>query len=85
MTLKQFKQWCNDRCCDGCWGFDEAKFCVELLDDMNRIPWWRRNKTWKKIENRVVFSVVSPTNKKIQEVMGAKMDGERRTNERKAD
>ena len=76
MTFKQFKQWCNERASDGCWGFDDAKFCVELLDNMNQIPWWRRNKTWKKIANRVEFAVVNPINKKIQAVMCAKMDGD---------
>lgn len=80
MTLKQFKAWCNDRACDGCWGFSEAKLCVELLDNMAQIPWWRRNRTWKKIANRVKFAIVDPTNKKIQEVMGIQLDGERKDN-----
>ena len=78
MTFKQFKLWCGDRVCDGRWSFDDAKFCVDLLDDMNQIPWWRRKRTWKKIENKVVFAVVTPTNKKfkrqlVQRWMGAKM------------
>ena len=76
MTFKQFKQWCNDRACDGRWGFDEAIFCAELLDNMNRIPWWQRKKTWEKIEAKVLYAVVNPTNQKIQEVLGARMDGD---------
>jgi hypothetical protein len=76
MTLKQFKQWCNERACDGCWGFNDAKFCIELLDDMNKIPWWRRKKVWNGIANRVEFAVVNPINKKIQEVYGERREGE---------
>lgn len=79
MTFKQFRQWCNDRACDGCWGIKEAMYCIELIDNMNKIPFWKRNKVWKKIKPKVLYAVVNPINQKIQEAMGAKMDGERRT------
>lgn len=75
MTFKQFKQWCNERACDGCWGCNEAVYCIELLDNMMKIPFWRRNKVWKMIETKVLYAVVNPINQKIQEVMGAKMGG----------
>ena len=75
MTFKEFKLWCGDRVCDGRWGFDDAKFCIDLLDDMARIPWWRRKRVWKKIENKVVFAVVTPINKKIKDATGVKMYG----------
>ena len=74
MTFKQFKQWCNERACDGCWGSHDALYCINLVQKMMEIPWWKRNKTWKKIEPKVLYAVVTPINKKIQEVMGARMD-----------
>lgn len=77
MTFKQFRQWCNDRACDGRWGYDTAVYCIELIQNMMKIPWWKRNKVWKKIQCGVLYAVVNPTNQKIKEVMGAKMDGER--------
>lgn len=76
MTFKQFKQWCNERACDGCWGMNDAMFCIELIETMQKIPFWKRIKVWKKIETQVLISIVTPINQKIQEVMGAKMDGD---------
>lgn len=67
MTFKQFKQWCNDRACDGCWGHKDALCCIELIQNMMKIPWWKRNKTWKKIETQVLYAVVTPINQMIQE------------------
>ena len=74
MTFKEFKRWCNDRACDGCWGYEEANLCIELIDNMYRIPWWRKRKTWKKIELRVLHAVVNPTNQKRKEI--AAMEGD---------
>ena len=73
MTFKQFKRWCNDRACDGCWGYEEAVLCCEIIGNMMKIPWWRRKKTWKKIEIQVLTSIVTPTNQKRQEM--AAMEG----------
>ena len=73
MTFKQFKRWCSDRACDGCWGYEEALFCCELIRDMMKIPWWKREKVWKKIEIQVLASIVTPTNQKRQEM--AAMEG----------
>lgn len=75
MTFKQFKRWCNDRACDGCWGYNDALYCIELVQNMMKIPWWKRKKVWKKIEPQVLYAVVTPINQKIQE-LAAKMDGD---------
>jgi hypothetical protein len=68
MTFKQFREWCSDRACDGCWGFNDALYCIELIQNMMKIPWWKREKTWKKIETQVICAVVTPINKKRQEI-----------------
>ena len=75
MTFKQFKRWCNDRACDGCWGSEEAAFCIDLISDMMKIPWWKRNKVWKKIEIKVIHVIVTPTNQKRQEMAAKAGDG----------
>lgn len=75
MTFKQFKQWCNKRACDGCWGSHDALYCMNLIQNMMKSPWYRRNKIWKTIETQVLYAVVSQINQKIQEAMGAKMNG----------
>ena len=42
---------------------------------MKKIPWWKRRRTWKKIEPQVIYAVVTPINQKIQE-LAVKMDGD---------
>ena len=71
MTFKQFEQWCNERSCDGCWGYEEASLCIEVIATLRKIPFWRRGKVWKKIKTRMEYEVINPTNRKIQEIRGA--------------
>ena len=73
MTFKQFKRWCNDRACDGCWGYNDAIYCIDLIQTMMKIPWWKRERVWKKIELQVLATVVTPINQKRQEM--AAMEG----------
>jgi hypothetical protein len=70
MTFKQFKAWCNERACDGCWSFNVVTFCIEIIKDVKKQPFWRREKHWQKlnemfdIENKVVNHI----NAKIEEL-----------------
>ena len=76
MTFKQFGSWCNDRACDGCWGYKEALLCIEVIDNVRKYPFWKREKVWNRyFKERIMTAIVEPTNRKIQEVFGAKMDG----------
>lgn len=70
MTYKQFKQWCNERASDGCWGFREAISCIEILRNLKKLPFWKRKKMWDVIGDEVVRVLVEPTNRKIQEIRG---------------
>ena len=70
MTYKQYRNWCTERAMDCCWGFQEAKLCLEILGDIDSLPFWKRNKVWKKIEHKMLYAVIEPTNRKIQEIRG---------------
>lgn len=71
MTYKQFVQWCNERACDGRWGFITVIQCINALKEVNQSPWWKREKVWQKVnmEHRIVENYVQPTNRRIEEVL----------------
>ena len=48
MTFKEFREWCNDRACDGCWGMNAATICIGVISEINDKPFWKRKKAWKK-------------------------------------
>lgn len=62
MTYKEFKDWCNERACDGCWGLLTAMICVEIVHDMDHTPFWKRRKKWRELEKKVITEIVEPTN-----------------------
>lgn len=67
MKYKEFVQWCNQRACDGCWGMEEAIVCIEVMGDIRKEPFWRREKVWrKKFEVFIVDTIVCPTNELIE-------------------
>ena len=68
MTFKEFREWCNDRACDGCWGMNAATICIGVISEINDKPFWKRKKAWKKIEKAVIPFIVEPINKKIEEI-----------------
>jgi hypothetical protein len=70
MTFKQFEKWCEERACDGCWGYTEATLCIEVMNLINDYPFWKRKKVWNDFHDRVVNQIVEPTNRKIQELRG---------------
>lgn len=71
MKYKDFCTWCNQRAADGCWGMQTAMFCVWVVDEVSKIPFWKREKIWKeKYEEEIMRDVVEPIEKKIKEVYG---------------
>lgn len=71
MTFKEFVAWCNERACDGCWGLIEATLCIDIVQDVRRKPFWRREKYWHEThEEQVVHQIVYPTNQKIRKLFG---------------
>lgn len=67
MKYKEFYNWCNDRCFDGCWGMTEAIICCNCIEDIQSLPFWKRNKRWNEVSKEIVALIVEPTNKKIEE------------------
>lgn len=72
MTFKEFRNWCNRRACDGCWGLEEAKLCIKIGSEIQSQPFWKREKLWRKLntEHAIVENIVVPTSIKIKEVYG---------------
>ncbi len=61
MTFKEFESWCNDRAADGCWGIVTAIICIELVDGLRKVPFWKREKVWREqYENQVINGIVIP-------------------------
>lgn len=70
MKYKQFSKWCSDRMFDGCWGMTEAIICCNIVTDMQKTPFWKREKKWREMSEEIVTKIVEPTNKKIAELGG---------------
>ena len=67
MTFKQFRDWCNQRSADGRWGCIEAMACVSLIDEINKVCFWKRENVWKeKHEKQILDEIVNPINKMIE-------------------
>lgn len=64
MKFKEFVKWCNDRAADGCWGFSEAIICSDLARKIRKLPFWKRETEWKKVEHDVTTNIINPTDKK---------------------
>lgn len=71
MSFKEFYRWCSNRAHDGCWGYSEAICCLSIIDEIKKLPFWKRDKKWRECEREVVSQIVEPTNDKIREILGA--------------
>lgn len=65
MTFKEFVRWCNQRACDGRWGFNTALYCAYVINYVKSFPFCEREKEWRIIEPYVMATYVNPTNNKI--------------------
>ena len=72
MKYKEFIEWCNQRACDGCWGILTAKFCIDIMREVQDQFPWKREKRWQELEKEysIVEKVITPTNNKIKEMYG---------------
>lgn len=72
MTYKEFNDWCNQRVCDGCWGINVAIFCIDVINQVQAQPFWKREKEWQKINEAYLIqdNVINPINNKMIEIYG---------------
>ena len=69
MKFKEFVNWCNARACDGCWGMLEAIACINLINEIMKIQFWKREKIWKEnYEQQVLEEIINPIEKKLDEM-----------------
>lgn len=66
MTFKEFTAWCNERACDGRWGMVEAMVCIDLMAEIRKLSFWKRENFWRELyEKRILDEIVEPINQKI--------------------
>lgn len=66
MTFKEFTAWCNERACDGQWDMLTAMVCIDLMAEIRKIPFWKRERAWREqYEKQVLTEIVEPLNQKI--------------------
>ena len=69
MKFKEFTNLCNERACDGCWGMLEAIACINLINEVMKIQFWKREKFWKEnYEQQVLDEIINPIEKKLEEM-----------------
>lgn len=66
MTFKSFIAWCNERASDGRWDLLTAMVCIDLIAEIRKIPFWKRERVWKnQHERQVLDEIIEPLNQKI--------------------
>ena len=66
LTFKEFTAWCNEQACDGWWGMVEAMVCIDLMAEIRKLSFWKREKFWRELyEKHVLDEIVEPINQKI--------------------
>ena len=67
MKFKEFTNWCNERACGGCWGMLKAIACINLINEVMKIQFWKREKFWKEnYEQQVLEEIINPIEKKLE-------------------
>ena len=49
MKYKEFVKWCNERACDGDWSATMAMASISVMNTVNDLYFWQREKRWKEI------------------------------------
>lgn len=68
MTFKEFDAWCYERACDGCWSHGTFLFCLDVIKNVKKQPFWRRERCWQAINGLMDIEnmVVNHINAKIE-------------------
>lgn len=77
MKYKEFVKWCNDRACDGMWELCETIICIGVMKDVNKKPFWKREKEWERINSDgEIEKIVSETNVLIKQALEKMKSGD---------
>ena len=72
MNYKEFRDWCNRRACDGCWGIGEISICMAAVREVEDVHSWLswkekklKEKKWQEVEMKyeIMETIVKPINK----------------------
>lgn len=65
-------EYCGNLEYDGCWGMLEAIACINLINEIMKIQFWKREKFWKEnYEQQVLEEIINPIEKKLKEIKNA--------------
>ena len=74
MKFKEFVTWASDRAADGLWSYQIAVVSLAIIDDVRKIPFWKRERVWRdKYEKDVLNDLVCPVNERI-DIITAEME-----------
>lgn len=61
MRFRQFVKWCERRSQEGMLGRVETVRCLQIINEMWCVPFWKRNKAWhNEYEEYVLKRIVNP-------------------------
>lgn len=50
ISYAEFREWCNERCCDGLWNMRNAIAAIAILQVMRKAWFWKRRRLWRDYE-----------------------------------
>ena len=51
------------------WGMLEAMACIDLIGEVKKVPFWKREKFWKEnYEQQVLEEIINPIEKNLEEM-----------------
>lgn len=67
MKYKKFKEWCDYLACDGWWNHDEAMTCINIIEQVENYPFWKRERKWQELNNKysIENNIVIPINNRF--------------------
>ena len=68
MKYRDFDRWVVDRIEDGSLSLVDAILSGMIMDDIYKLPYYKRNSYWKKIEQHVIDEIINPTEERRKEL-----------------
>lgn len=66
MKFEEFRDWCNERACDGVWGMDTAFICIDIMTEVNSLPKRKQEKAFQEaIKDSNLIEIINMINERI--------------------